>query len=135
MKKKRKKQKEEEENAQPLVDRVKNALGDKVEDVRVSQRLTTSPACLVLGEHEMALHLQQLMRQAGQAVPESKPVLEINPGHPLLMKFDQEPDDDKFAEWAELLLDQAVLAEGGQLDDAAGFVRRMNSVFVELSKS
>lgn len=129
------KQKETEENAQPLVERVKTALGDKVEDVRVSQRLTTSPACLVLGEHEMALHLQQLMRQAGQAVPESKPVLEINPEHPLLEKFDQEPDDEKFSEWAQLLFDQAVLAEGGQLDDAAGFVRRMNTIFVELSQN
>ena len=127
------KQKAVEENAKPLVERVKTALGERVEDVRVSQRLTTSPACVVLGQHDMPLHLQQLMRQAGQAVPESKPVLEINPEHPLLVKFDQEPDDEKFSDWAQLLLDQAVLAEGGQLDDAAGFVRRMNTIFVDLS--
>ncbi|MCB1758010.1 MAG: molecular chaperone HtpG, partial [Gammaproteobacteria bacterium] len=130
----KKQQKELEEKASPLVERVKKALGEKVEEVRVSQRLTTSLACLVLGEQDMPLHLQQLMRQAGQPVPESKPVMEINPEHPLLEKLDQEPDEDKFAEWVQLLFDQAVLAEGGQLDDAAGFVKRMNTIFVELAK-
>ena len=127
------KQKAAEEKAAPLVERVKTALGEKVEDVRVSTRLTTSPACVVLGANDMPLHLQQLMRQAGQAVPESKPVLELNPEHPLLQKFDQEADEERFADWSQLLLDQAVLAEGGQLDDAAGFVRRMNDVFMSLA--
>ena len=127
------KQKEAEEKAAPLVERVKNALGEKVEDVRVSSRLTTSPACVVLGANDMPLHLQQLMRQAGQPVPESKPVLELNPDHPLLQKFDQEADEERFADWSQLLLDQAVLAEGGQLEDAAGFVRRMNDVFMSLA--
>ncbi len=128
------KQKEIEEKAKPLVERVKNALGEKVADVKVSQRLTSSPACLVLGEHEMALHLQQLMRQAGQQIPDSKPILEINPEHPILERLDHEADEDKFKEWALVLLDQAILAEGGQLDDAAGFVKRMNSIFVDFTK-
>ncbi|MDO6461785.1 molecular chaperone HtpG [Granulosicoccaceae sp. 1_MG-2023] len=127
------KQKEVEEKAAALLERVKNALGDKVEDVRVSTRLTTSPACVVLGANDMPLHLQQLMRQAGQEVPASKPVLELNPEHPLLQKFDQEADEERFADWSQLLLDQAVLAEGGHLDDAAGFVRRMNEVFMSLA--
>lgn len=128
-------QKEAEEKAAPMVERISKSLGDKVQSVRVSQRLTSSPACLVLGEHEMPLHLQQLMKQAGQDVPDTKPVMEINPEHPLVSKLDQEPDDEKFAEWVALLFDQAVLAEGGQLEDAAGFVKRMNAIFVELAKA
>ncbi len=128
------KQKDVEEKAKPLVERVKKVLGEKVSEVRVSQRLTTSPACLVIGEHEMAMHLQQIMRQAGQTVPESNPIMEINPEHPILKKLDREPDEDKFAEWVILLFDQAVLSEGGQLDDAAGFVRRMNNILVDLAE-
>ncbi len=128
-------QKEIEDQAKPLVERIKGVLGEKVDDVRVSKRLTSSPSCLVLGEHEMALHLQQLMKQAGQQIPDSKPILEINPKHPILEKLDQESDEDKFSEWSRMLLDQAILAEGGQLDDAAGFVKRMNSIFVDMAKS
>lgn len=116
-----------------LVERLKEQLSDKVAEVRVSHRLTTSPACVVLGEQEMAMHMQQLMRQAGHEVPENKPTLEINPTHPIVMKMDVEPDEDRFGEWSKLLLDQAVLAEGGQLEDAAGFVHRMNELIIELS--
>jgi len=89
----------------------------------------------VLGEQEMALHMQQLMKQAGHEVPDSKPILEINPSHPILKLLDREVDEDKFGNWSELLLDQALLADGGQLDDGAGFVRRMNEMFLALHES
>ncbi len=121
----------DEEN-ESLVKRLKESLGDKTSEVRVSKRLTTSPACVVLGEQEMALHMQQLMKQMGQEMPSTKPVLEINPGHPILRLLDKEPDDEKFGNWSELLLDQAMLADGGQLDDGAGFVKRMNEMFLAL---
>ena len=77
--------------------------------------------------------MQQLMKQAGHEVPDNKPTLEINPSHPILKKMDVEADEDRFGDWSKLLLDQAVLAEGGQLDDAAGFVSRMNELIIELS--
>lgn len=122
-----------EKDAEKLVERLKKQLDEKVAEVKVSHRLTSSPACVVLGEQEMAMHMQQLMRQAGHEVPENKPTLEINPSHPILKKMDVEVDEDRFGEWSMLLLDQAVLAEGGQLDDAAGFVHRMNELIIELS--
>lgn len=122
-----------EKESEKLVGRLKARLEDKVADVRVSHRLTTSPACVVLGEQEMAMHMQQLMKQAGHEIPENKPTLEINPTHPILKKMDVEPDEDRFGDWSSLLLDQAILAEGGQLDDAAGFVSRMNELIIELS--
>ncbi len=124
-----------EKEFEKLVERLKENLKDKVEDVRVSHRLTTSPACVVLGEQEMAMHMQQLMKQAGHEIPSSKPTLEINPQHPILMKMDNEVDEDRFGDWSSLLLDQAVLAEGGQLDDAAGFVSRMNGLIIALTES
>ena len=122
-----------EKDSEKLVKRLKDQLEDKVADVRVSHRLTSSPACVVLGEQEMAMHMQQLMKQAGHEVPDNKPTLEINPSHPILKKMDIEADEDRFGDWSKLLLDQAVLAEGGQLDDAAGFVSRMNELIIELS--
>ena len=124
-----------EKESEKLVERLKENLKDKVEEVRVSHRLTTSPACVVLGEQEMAMHMQQLMKQAGHEIPSSKPTLEINPEHPILVKMDHETDEDRFGDWSRLLLDQAVLAEGGQLEDAAGFVSRMNELIIELSES
>lgn len=122
-----------EKESEKLVERLQENLKDKVADVRVSHRLTTSPACVVLGEQDMAMHMQQLMKQAGHEIPENKPTLEINPTHPILKKMDVEPDEDRFADWSKLLLDQAILAEGGQLDDAAGFVNRINELIIELS--
>jgi len=119
-------------DAEPLIKRIKAVLEDETSDVRASSRLTSSPACVVLGEHEMALHMQQLMKQAGHEVPSSKPVLEVNPEHPILALLDQEQDEDQFASWSRLLLDQALLAEGGQLEDSAGFVKRMNEMFMAL---
>ncbi len=130
----KKKHKEEEKAAKKILKKLKKALGDKVEDVRLSERLTDSPSCIVLSEYEMALYMQQLMKQAGQDVPTSKPVLEINPSHPIVKRMEEEKDDERFNGWAELLLDQAILAEGGQLEDPAGFVHRMNDMMLTLSK-
>ncbi|MEM6987968.1 MAG: molecular chaperone HtpG, partial [Pseudomonadota bacterium] len=118
------------EKAKGLVERIQAALGDQVEEVKVSHRLISSPACLVLGEQDMALHMQQLLKQAGHDVPSSKPVLEINPDHAVVQRMDKEPDEDRFADWVSLLYDQAVLAEGGQLEDGAGFVRRLNDMLL-----
>ena len=129
----RKSQEETEKAAEGLVGRIKAALGERVDDVRVSHRLTSSPACIVLGEHDMALYMQQLLKQAGHEVPTTKPVLEINPGHPMLARLEGESDDTRFAEWSALLLDQAVLAEGGQLEDPAGFVVRLNQLMLALA--
>ncbi|MEM9604378.1 MAG: molecular chaperone HtpG [Pseudomonadota bacterium] len=126
----KKAQEASEENAKGLVERIKAALGDQVDDVKVSHRLTSSPACLVLGEQDMALHMQQLLKQAGHDVPSSKPVLEINPEHAVVQRMDAEPDEDRFGDWVSLLYDQAVLAEGGQLEDGAGFVRRLNDMLL-----
>jgi len=129
---------EKEENAEEsesLVKRIKEALTERTSDVRVSRRLTTSPACVVLGDQEMALHMQQLMKQAGHEVPETKPTLEINPQHPILQLLDREVDDDQFNNWSKLLLDQALLADGGQLEDGAGFVKRMNEMFLALHQN
>jgi molecular chaperone HtpG len=118
-----------EDEVKDVVARLKAALGDKVEDVRVSHRLTDSPACIVLNEHDMALYMQQLLRQAGQKLPGSKPVLEINPSHALIRKL-QDVDEAQAGEWAEILFNQALLAEGAQLEDPAGFVRRLNSLIL-----
>ncbi|MDH5832794.1 molecular chaperone HtpG [Luteimonas kalidii] len=112
--------------AAPLIERIKALLGERVEDVRVSARLTDSPACLALAEYEMAPHLARLLREAGQDVPGSKPVLEVNPRHPLLQKLLGEHDDARAGDLAHLLLEQAELAAGAPLVDPAAFVQRMN---------
>ena len=129
----RKSQEETEKDAEGLVERIKNALGDRVEAVRVSHRLTSSPACIVLGERDMALYMQQLLKQAGHEISSTKPVLEVNPTHPMLARIEGEKDDTRFAEWSALLLDQAILAEGGQLEDPAGFVARINQLMLALA--
>lgn len=126
----KKAQERSEENAKGLVERIQATLGDRVESVKVSHRLTTSPACLVLGEQDMALHMQQLLKQAGHDLPSTKPVLEINPDHAIVQRMDNEPDEDRFADWVSLLYDQAMLAEGGQLEDGAGFVRKLNEMLL-----
>ncbi len=123
----------ESEQDKKLLERIKKTLSDKVEDVRHSVRLTQSPSCIVLNEHDMAMYMQQLMKQAGQEMPTSKPVLEVNTDHLILKRMQEEKDDKRFNEWASLLLDQAVLSEGGQLEDPAAFVRRMNDMMLELS--
>lgn len=116
----------------PTIERIKSVLTESTSDVKASTRLTSSPACVVMGEHDMALHMQQLLKQAGHDLPSSKPVLEVNPTHPIVELMDKEQDDEHFKDWAHLLLDQALLADGGQLEDSAGFVRRMNDMFLAL---
>ncbi len=116
----------------PTIERIKEVLSEVTSDVKVSTRLTSSPACVVMGEHDMALHMQQLLKQAGHELPSTQPVLEVNPTHPILELMDSEQDDDRFKNWAHLLLDQALLADGGQLEDSAGFVKRMNDMFIAL---
>ncbi len=127
------KQKKVEEESAFIVKQLKEELAEKVEDVRVSHRLTSSPSCLILSEQDMALYMQQMMKQAGHEMPSSKPVLEINPNHPLLARITAETDDEKFKDWASVLFDQALLAEGGQLEDPAGFVYKLNSLMLEMS--
>jgi len=129
----KKSQEETEKAAEGLVERIKKALGDRVEAVRVSHRLTSSPSCIVLGERDMALYMQQLLKQAGHELPSSKPTLEINPQHPMLARIEAETDDTRFADWSALLLDQAILAEGGQLEDPASFVARLNQLMLALA--
>jgi molecular chaperone HtpG len=114
-----------------LVERIRRALGERVKDVRITARLTASPACLVADAHDPGANLQRILRSVGQDVPRFKPVLEVNPGHPMVQRLKYE--EKRFAEWAELLLDQALLAEGGQLDDPAGFVKRLNELMLELA--
>lgn len=116
-----------------LVERVKEALGDKVNEVRTTHRLTDSPACLVVNEHEMGEQMRRMMEQAGQAMPETKPIFELNPAHSLVVKLDHEVDEDRFKELTSILFDQARLAEGGQLDDPASYVHRLNKLLLELS--
>lgn len=121
-------QKKVEDEYKPLVEKIQAALGDKVKEVRVTHRLTDSPACLVAGEHDLSGNLERLLKAAGQKTPDSKPVLEINPGHRLLELLRQENEGTRFDDLVHVLFDQALLAEGGQLDDPASFVKRMNSL-------
>jgi len=101
--------------------------------VRVTHRLTDSPACLVADEHDVSGNLARILKAAGQKAPPSKPILEINPQHPVVMRLKYE--EKRFDDWAEVLFDQALLAEGGQLDDPATFVKRMNQLMLEMSGS
>jgi molecular chaperone HtpG len=111
-----------------LLKKVAESLGDKVSEVRSSQRLTDSASCLVLGDQEMALHLQRLLEQAGQDLPDSRPVLELNPGHPLVEKLKAVEDEQQFSDLSLVLFEQALLSEGASLADPAGFVRRVNAL-------
>jgi len=117
----------------PLAERVKGALGEKVKEVRVTTRLTDSPACLVSGEYDLDANFARLLKAAGRPVPQTQPILEINPRHPILTRMDRETDTERFADWSAILFDQAVLSDGGQLDDPAGFVGRLNGLLVALS--
>ncbi len=129
----KKAQEESAKQHEDLVKRVKDSLTDKVEDVRITHRLTDSPACIVVGQDDMGAQMRRILEQAGQALPESKPSFELNPEHPLVVKLDQESDEDRFADLVEVLFDQANLAEGGQLEDPAAYVSRLNKLLLELS--
>ena len=130
----KKAQEESEKEVEGLIERVKTVLGDKVKEVRFTHRLTDSPACVVADDHDMSSQMQKLMEQVGQAVPEAKPVFELNPEHQLVKHLNTEQDEDKFAQWSEVLLDQAMLAERGSLKDPAGFVNRLNKLMLDLNK-
>jgi len=121
-------QKKIEEEAKTLVEKIKQTLGEQVKDVRVTHRLTDSPACLVSDEHDLSGNLARILKSAGQKAPETKPILEINPTHKLVKRIEAESADDVFADLAHVLFDQALLAEGGMLEDPASFVKRMNSL-------
>ncbi|KRG74082.1 heat shock protein 90 [Stenotrophomonas chelatiphaga] len=118
---------------QALVERLKTALGDDVAEVRVSHRLTDSPAVLAIGEQDLGLQMRQILEASGQKVPDSKPVLEINPGHPLIAKLDAEADGERFDDLGRVLFDQAALAAGDSLKDPGAYVARLNKLLLELS--
>jgi len=109
---------------------VQQALGERVKAVRITHRLTTSPACLVVDEHDMSVNMSRLLKAAGQSLPPTRPTLEINPAHPIVKRLNDEQDAKRFADWSQLLFDQALLSEGGQLEDPAAFVRRLNDLLM-----
>ena len=122
-----------QKEAESLIGRLKEALGERVQDVRATARLTDSPACLVVGDHDMGAQMRRIMEAAGQQVPDSKPILEVNPKHPLVEKMDREAEQTRFADLAAIIFDQANLAEGGQLEDPGAYVSRLNKLLLELS--
>ena len=130
-------EKKEQENVanelKDLTDKISVSLAERVKEVRVTHRLTDSPACLVADEHDMSANLARLLKSAGQKTPMSRPILEINPKHPVVLRLKVE--EKRFDEWASVLFDQALLAEGGQLDDPASFVKRINQLMLEMSGS
>ncbi len=129
----KKAQEESAKALEGLLERTKKVLDSAVAEVRITHRLTDSPACVVVSEQDMGAQMRRLLEQAGQALPDSKPIFELNPEHPLVQKLDQEPDEDRFADLAQILFDQASLAEGGHLDDPASYVKRLNKLLLELS--
>jgi len=126
------KQKEIEKELEGVIERARQALGDQVQEVRLTHRLTDSAACLAMGEHEMGEQMRKIMEASGQAVPETKPIFEINPEHPLVEKLDKESDEERFADLISVLFDQASLSQGRQLDDPGAYSRRLNKLLLEL---
>ena len=118
------------ENFKPLVERLQTSLGDKVKEVRVTARLVDSPACVVVDENEISPHLLRMLQAAGQEAPEVKPILELNPEHAFVTRL-AEADEAEFDDWALILLDQAMLAEGASLNDPAAFVKRLNKLLLK----
>ena len=128
-------QKEQEKEAgefKDLIERITKSLGERVKEVRVTLRLTESPACLVADENDLSANLQRMLKAAGQKAPQSKPILEINPRHPIVQRLKGEADDGRFDDLSQILFDQSLLAEGGQLEDPAGFVKRLNQLMLAL---
>jgi len=126
---------EAEESHKDMLERLRKALDGQASDVRVSRRLVDSPACLVSEQGGISMNLQRLLKEAGQSVPALQPILEINPSHPVLEALADTADESRFQDWAQVLFDQALLAEGGQLADPASFVRRLNSLLVKASSN
>lgn len=121
------------EQFKPLLERVNAVLTEQVAEVRITHRLTDSPACVVVAEHDMGAQMRRILESAGQKLPDSKPILELNPEHPLVKKLEQESSETRFVDLAHILFDQANLAEGGQLQDPAAYVQRLNKLLLELS--
>ncbi len=126
-------QKKDAESFKDLTDRIAKALGEQLKEVRVTHRLTDSPACLVADAHAMGMNLERLLKAAGQSIPGSKPILEINPQHPLVQRLKYETEGARFDDWSRVLFDQALLAEGGQLEDPATFVKRLNGLMLDMA--
>ncbi len=126
-------QEKQERESKDLVERIQNVLKERASGVRVTHRLTDSPACLVSDEHGMSTNLERLLKASGQKIPTIKPILEINPSHPIVDRLKDETDERRFADWSHILFDQATLAEGGQLDDPATFVKRLNELMLALA--
>lgn len=126
----KKEQQEKAAQYKEITEKIKAVLGDRVKEVRISQRLTTSPACLIADQGELSANLERMLKAAGQPIPNSKPILEINPNHPLLHKIKTQESEDRFNDWAHLLFDQSVLSEGGQLENPAEFVQRLNEILL-----
>ena len=124
-----------EKASESLIERMQAVLSERVAGIRLTTRLTSSPACLTVAEHEMGAQMRRIMEAAGQEMPETKPTMEINVEHPLLQRLDQESDEDRFADLAKILLDQSALAEGSVLEDPATYVARLNKLLVEMSSS
>ena len=123
---------EQDEAHKPFLDRVRAQLEDEVDAVRLTDRLTDSPACLAIGEYDMGAQMRRIMEAAGQAVPDNKPTFEINIDHPLIQRLESEADEKRFDDLTRVLFDQASLAEGRQLGDPGGYVQRLNRLLVEL---
>jgi molecular chaperone HtpG len=123
----------ETETHKDLLKRMQDVLGETVKEVRASHRLTDSPACLVVEEHDMSANLARVLKSVGQDAPQTKPIMEVNLSHPLLERLEQESEEERFSDLSKVLFDQAQLAEGGQLDDPAAFVRRLNSLMLKLA--
>lgn len=129
----KKAQEKASEDHKELVERIKTTLGEKVTDVKITMRLTDTPTCIVAGEGDMPLQMVKMMQAAGQQVPDVKPIFEINPQHALINLVDKEANDEQFAEWVDVLFDQALLAESGQLDDPASFASKLNKLLLKLA--
>ena len=131
----KKAQEETDKNFEDLVARIKTSLGDKVKDVRITHRLTDSPACLVADDNDMSANLERMLKAAGQEIGAgSKPIFELNPEHPMVERLKAEADEARFEDWSSILFDQALLAEGGQLEDPASYVKRLNELLLLITK-
>lgn len=125
---------ESEGDHAPVLERFRKALSERIKDVRVTRRLSTSPACLISEKYELSRHMERILDAAGQQVDSAKPILEVNPDHPMVARLAEETDSARQQDWANLIFDQALLSEGGKLDDPAVFVRRMNALIVTLAQ-